>query len=242
MLSLMAMNQKANGHVSSGLKIFVDIAMTCLPLCILLGTFEIMLHNDDYLNSLASKTATPQLAEPKIPDPEAQAVSAEVVSYVRGGSALPMAHSSYFREEELLHLANVRKVMSGALVVFVILAAAVVISVAGIIALTKKLRVIRKHLLQKLFFLVGIETAVLAIIAVLASLAFDKAFALFHLILFRNGQWQFPQNYLLVNLFSTSFFATFARDLIVALFVESIVILVAATVVRKKSIFSLDKS
>ena len=224
----MVMNQKASGHVSSGLKIFVDIAMACLPLCILLGTFEVMLHDDSYLNSLASKTSTLQLAEPRIPDSEAQAVSAEVVSYVRGGSVLPIAHSSYFHEEELSHLADVRKVMFCALIVFVVLAAAVVISLAGIIALTKKLPVTRKHLLQKLLFLAGLETAVLAIVALLASLAFDKAFTLFHLVLFRSGQWQFPQNYLLVNLFSTSFFATFARDLIVALFIVAAAILIAA--------------
>ena len=229
----MAKKHYGRDHHRYALNILVDIIIACLPLCILLGTFEVMLHNDSYLNSLASKTATIQLAEPKITGSEAPSVSAEVASYVRGGSSLPMAHSSYFREEELLHLTNVRTAMSWALLVFVILSAAVVASIAGIIALTRKLPVTRKHLLQKLLFLAGLETAVLALIALLASLAFDKAFTLFHLVLFRNGQWQFPQNYLLVNLFSTNFFATFAKNMIAALFIEGTAILLVAKAASK---------
>ena len=191
--------------------LFAVVAI-CSPMLVFLGTNAFLISNTGNISALASKTATPQFAEPQIPDSEALAVSSEVINYVLGGPEI--SHKYYFSAEELLHLSDVRKVVSKSFLLLKISAVAIILSLIGILALTRSSTAARPRLFRKLLFAAGADTLALAILAFAAFLSFDYAFTAFHLIFFQNSQWQFPYNFALVNLFTPDFFAAFARNIV----------------------------
>lgn len=207
------------------------VVVVCSPLLVFLGTYAFLISNTGHISALASKTATPEFAEPQIPDSEALAVSSEVVNYVRGGPEI--AGKSYFREEELSHLSDVRKVVSKSFLLLKISAAAIILSLIGILALTRSSAAARPRLFMKLLFAAGADTLALAILAFAAFLSFDYAFTAFHLIFFENSQWQFPYNYLLVNLFTTDFFARLGRDILLGSLFFGVFLIASAAAAKR---------
>src|SRR3989344_1418614 len=100
--------------------LFIVVAV-CSPLLVFLGAYAVLISDSGSISALASRTATPWLAEPPIANAEALAASSEVIDYVRGGPEI--ARKSYFREEELSHLSDVRRVILKSFLLLKILAA-----------------------------------------------------------------------------------------------------------------------
>lgn len=212
------------------LTLLIDLVIFLTPFIFLLGSFELLLSNGSYVSSLAAGTATLYNAEPKISQQNAAVISAEVAGYVRGGPEI--THRSLFHEEEVSHLADVRRAMSGAFLLFKIVVALAAACIFAIFVLARKLAVDWKGMVQKGFLTAGTESTFVSSLAIVAYFSFDTAFTAFHLLLFNGTQWQFPANYLLVNLFSQDFFALFARNLIIMAFIEGALLLAAGFFVK----------
>lgn len=66
----------------------------------------------------------------------------------------------------------------------------------------------------------GILTAVLTAVLIILFLNFDASFAAFHHIFF-TGNWQFPQESLLIKLFPIEFFTAKAKQIIINTFISA---------------------
>lgn len=200
---------------------------TSVPVFIFLLNYYILISSSSYISLLESRTATPQLAESAISSSQAAAVSSEVVSYVRGSSE-KFASASYFTPEEVSHLADVRKLMRQVNIAFYAAAAVAAFSAFALFVLSGNLLAFffaaKRAVLSS-----GIVTiAISAFLVAAASTQFGSLFTNFHLIFFPAGNWEFPANYLLVNLFTADFFAAFARDMVIGMLINGIALVIAA--------------
>ena len=220
--------------VASGKKT-IKIARSAAAVCIALLTFAggafFLLLNSHYLYSLAAATATPQNSRAAVDSETAALISADVILYIRGGSN--MKYASSFSSEELSHLADVRHKVGLFQASFYFLVAAMAVAFLAILAIDKDLGKFVVILGQALFASGAISVAISAILFLLSSVNFDASFTVFHKILFSSSQWQFPSYYLLVNLFTADFFASFARAVVVAGFVGGLVLILVSLVMGK---------
>ena len=204
--------------------LFIVVAV-CSPLLVFLGAYAVLISDSGSISALASRTATPWLAEPPIANAEALAASSEVIDYVRGGPEI--ARKSYFREEELSHLSDVRRVILKSFLLLKILAAVIIFSLVGAFALTRSSAAARLCFFRKSLFAAGAGTLAMAILAFAAFLGFDYFFTAFHLVFFQDSQWQFPYSFAIVNLFTPGFFAAMARNIVAASSAVAVVLLAA---------------
>lgn len=204
-----------------------------LPMAIFVvaATLAIFLANfsaatgERYLLRLAEETATPELAQPTLGGDAAAAATAAVVDYVKGKTAT--LNSEVFRPEEAEHLAEVREklaLMKLLLYAFLAVAAA---SLLGVYMMEKNWRRF-VFAAKNTAFGTGIATLTVAAALFLASISFDSSFEAFHRLLFAT-QWQFPADYLLVNLFTTEFFAKIARSAVTGAAINGLALVIAAT-------------
>ena len=109
-------------------------------------------------------------------------------------------------------------------------AAVVIFSVTFAIA-----KSIRKFVLalKPAFFAAGAAAVAVSVSLFILSLNFDASFTGFHVVLFAGSQWQFPSNYLMVNLFTADFFAGIARAVVAAAFVEGLALVLASFIIGK---------
>mgnify|MGYP001572941975 FL=1 len=206
----------------------VCIVAVCAALLIFLGNYVFLVSNSQYLSSLGAATATPHLAKPSITSDLAAKIFSDVTAYVKGSQPM-LSHSSYFTQEELSHLADVRNKVEKSFYLFYLLAAASsVFAFSMVLRNSMGISIIRRALSAA-----GILTVALALFLALVSLSFGSAFVAFHKILFSSSQWLFPQHYLLVNLFTEEFFAAFARDVVVGSIIQGIALFIAAVVIGK---------
>ncbi len=201
--------------------------VAAVTLLFFLLNYSLLLSSSSYLSSLESRTATPQLAEPALSPSQAAAVSSDVVSYVRGSSQL-LSSSAYFTAREVSHLADVRKTMRLFTLALYLSAAAAVISALLLFVLSPNLPAFFFSA-RRAVFAAGMATIAASLLLILAaSGSFDFLFMNFHAVFFRNGNWQFPSNYLLVNLFTSGFFSGFAKDIVVGAIINGIALVIAA--------------
>ncbi len=205
------------------------VAVPSAVLMIFLGNYVFLLSSSQYLSFVAEETATPHRAMPQVTPGIAAKISADVISYVKG-SQPQLAHSSYFKAEELSHLNDVRGKVAKSFYLLHFLAAATAVTAILAFLMTPNERL---FLLRRALLAAGVLIIVLAVFLALASLSFSSAFTAFHKILFGSSQWQFPFGYLLVNLFTESFFAKFARDVVLATLIQGILLLAAAAVIGR---------
>ncbi|MBI3036979.1 DUF1461 domain-containing protein [Candidatus Woesearchaeota archaeon] len=208
-------------------------AAILLSLFVFLSSLVALVSGTGYLGSLARSTSTWGSASPS-PGSGAVAdlMAADAISYVTGKSG-SIAYGSYFRQEELYHLSDVRGKISVLKLFFHVVAAALAISVLSLFLLVSGLGSFLP-LLRRLLLLSGLlSLAVIAVVSLL-SLQFDAAFTAFHSVFFStSSQWQFPSDYLLVNLFTADFFAGVTRAAVAAAFVEGLALVVASLVIGK---------
>ncbi len=187
--------------------------LVCLPLLIFFANYAFLLSSNQYLYSLSASTAALRNSQPEPESAAAAAVAADVIAYVRGDVAT-LSYASYFRPEELLHLADVRKLVSVSFAAIYFLAAVVALSVFGLFVANRKFADFAAAARKAVLWSGAVTVALAATVFLLSLLKFDSAFSAFHFAFFRSSQWQFPSHYLLVNLFTTEFFARFAKDVV----------------------------
>lgn len=113
-----------------------------------------------------------------------------------------------FAEEEKSHLEDVREIINTVKWIGII-------SFALLIAALIRLYVLKDfNLSLKRIFVYGSITAfALLVILFVISLNFPSFFESFHKLLFPQGNYTFPANYLLIKLFPEGFFMDFAREI-----------------------------
>ncbi len=217
-------------------QLLIALIAVMAPIIITLGNFAFLLSSDSYLYNLASSTNTVQSSDLRLgfdvsAGSVAGMVSKDVIAYVKGSQA-EMLYSSYFRPEELSHLADVRRKVKGFQLFFysAVAAAVAIFSVAFAIA-----RSVRKFVLalKPAFFAAGAAAVAVSAGLFILSLNFGPSFTAFHKLFFAGSQWQFPSNYLLVNLFTADFFAGIARAVVAAAFVEGLALMLASLIIGK---------
>ncbi|MBI2176238.1 DUF1461 domain-containing protein [Candidatus Woesearchaeota archaeon] len=207
-------------------------AAVLLAVVVFLSNFAVVLSSPGYLNSLARSTSTWENAYPAIGSLDAAgSIAADTISYVTGKSAA-LTNSSYFRAEELSHLADVKRkvVLFSKFFYFLALAAAAAFLAA--FAMAKNLKK-SLALAGRVLFASGALASAISVVLFLLSLNFDASFTGFHIFIFSGSQWQFPSDYLLVNLFTEDFFAAIAKAAITAAFVEGIALMLASVAIGR---------
>lgn len=211
-------------------------AVFCVAALALLLPCFFLISGDSYLRNLASSTSTIQNSGLQL-DLAVSAVSVagmmseDVIAYVKGSQS-ELRYSSYFRAEELSHLADVRRKVRGFRLLFYLVVAAAVVVFSVKFAIAKG---IRKFVLslEPAFFAAGAAAVAVSASLFILSLNFDASFAAFHRVFFAGSQWQFPSDYLLVNLFTADFFAGFAGTVVAVAFVEGLALVAASLVIGK---------
>ncbi len=204
-----------------------------LAVAVFLSNFAVVLSSPGYLNSLAHSTSTWEEAYPGIGlQDAADSIAADAISYVTGKSAA-ITGSSYFREEELSHLADVKHRVALFRLFLYFLASATAAAFLAVFTMAKNLKK-SMAVARRILFASGALAAAISVILFLLSLNFDASFTGFHMILFGGShQWQFPSDYLLVNLFTADFFAAIAKAAVAADFVEGLAMMLASVIIGK---------
>ena len=201
----------------------------CLVVMIFLGNLAFVLSSDGYVLSKAASYATPALASSNVAPEIASAASADVLAFVKGESST-LSYASLFRPGEISHLSDVRsRLMLSYLALYVSVALAAVSLLILFLAsgsLGKFLLVLRQF-----FFWSGIAALVLVGFAFILSMSFDSSFSAFHKIVFGSSQWAFPSDYLLVNLFTGSFFSAMAFDVFVGVLINAVLLIIVAAAI-----------
>ncbi len=216
--------------------LFVAAAIL-LAFAVFFSNFAAVLSSPGYLNSLARSTSTWENAYPAVGSQEvADSVAAGVISYISGKSAA-LIPASYFRAEEISHLADVRHKVALFCLFFYLTALAAFASFLAVISRAKNLKE-SVAAVRKVLFVSGALAAAVSVVLFLLSLNFGASFTGFHIIFFSGSQWQFPSYYLLVNLFTEAFFAAVAKAAVAAAFVEGLAMVLASVLIgRHKIIF-----
>jgi integral membrane protein (TIGR01906 family) len=187
--------------------------------------YLVLISSQSYIGSLEDRTATPFFANPALNYSEAQEVSSSVVSYVRGDSK-EFSSASFFTAVEVSHLSDVRTVMTKISRLALPFAAAAAVSIFLVVFLSRNNWFFA---LKKAVLISGIACVMVSIVLFLASfLDFSSLFVSFHHFFFPQGNWQFPENYLIINLFTEEFFSAFAKDIVIGALINGIALVLAA--------------
>lgn len=214
--------------------LFVAAAIL-LAFAVFFSNFAVALSSPGYLSSLARSTSTWEQAYPAVGSPDvASSIAAGVVSYISGKSAA-IAAASYFREEELSHLDDVRHKVALFRLFFYLTALAAFAAFLAVVSGAKNPKE-SMVAVRRLLLVSGASAAAVSIVLFLLSLNFGASFTGFHIILFSGGQWQFPSYYLLVNLFTEAFFSAVAKAAVAAAFAEGLAMVLASVLISKYKI------
>lgn len=189
-----------------------------------MGNYFFLFSNSSYILSLASSASSVQIEN------EA-AVASDVLSYVKGNSPA-ILNSALFRPEELSHLSKVKARVLQSFLLFFALALLTTIS-AAILAYPHSSFEKLMPVFSKGIGISGMAVVAIAVLIWLFSLDFSPAFDLFHIVFFSNDQWQFPSDYLLVNLFTEGFFFSFASAVVFASFAQGVVMVLSAVLLGR---------
>lgn len=115
---------------------------------------------------------------------------------------------SLFLPEEKSHLKDVKSIISWLKALSI---AALILLLVFIMRL-KELKDFRANI-KRIFTYGGIATLAVLVIIFVLSLNFPAFFDMFHKILFPHGNYSFPMDYLLIQMFPQEFFYAFARKM-----------------------------
>ena len=93
----------------------------------------------------------------------------------------------------------------------------------------------QRSVLKKLVLSGGAATAGLGLVmSIVAAAGFNKLFLIFHYWLFPQGNWSFPVNYRLIEIFPQEFFVAISRNILVLTIFIGIVFIVASFLIQNK--------
>jgi uncharacterized membrane protein len=134
-----------------------------------------------------------------------------VLDFFQGG----VLDDEGYTAKELSHMGDVRVVVSGLSVVTFFLLFGIFLSFVYL-----SVSEVRKVLVSS-----GVVGVILTILFSLLLLNFDWAFTVFHKLFFSQGNWQFPSDFLLIQLFPESLFIAAVIQILLYSFIFSLVLL-----------------
>lgn len=157
-------------------------------------------------------------------------VAKDMLTYLQHQSAGPEYLVS-FNEEEILHLQDVKRL-------FQIGLWSLYISVIIAVILIYLIYYINKENLSQLYIKYGsifakggALTIILGLVFKFMISDFKTAFVKFHNLFFKQGGWQFPPGYTLVELFPQKFFIDAVNSIVLRVFVAAFILLVAGVLI-----------
>jgi len=129
--------------------------------------------------------------------------------------------NDFFNENERSHLQDVKELINKVIVIFYFLVFSEILLVFLLYHLAKKR--FKKHIKFVLLYS-GSIILITSIIFYLFSNNFNNLFIIFHEIFFPQGNWLFPANSNLINLFPQTFFYSFFYKLMLNSFITSMII------------------
>ena len=139
-----------------------------------------------------------------------------------------------FTEREISHLKDVSRLVSWIKYISIVALIVLAISLYWIIQ-QKKPENELELVIKKMLFYSGIITiAIIIIFSLLAFIDFTAFFTGFHKIFFPRGNYMFPNDYLLIKLFPSTFFLSAFKKIILQSLVTGIIFLGASFVIPLK--------
>lgn len=146
----------------------------------------------------------------------------QTIDFLNGNQELSLNYS----ESEFSHLVDVKELMQGFDILFYLLL------LFCTLTLTYYKR--KQENLKKILYYGGILTLSLAgVILILVIVNFNFAFTFFHSILFPQGNWLFPENSLLIQIFPIGFFVAVS----VKIFLLAIGLAILIIILSKRTVF-----
>ena len=150
------------------------------------------------------------------------AVTNRLLFYLKTRKA-DKSYISSFTQKEIAHLIEVKILMHR---FFKLLYCSITVLIASILIL---IILDRREALKRISisaFFGGILTLLLTLIFYLSIRNFDAAFTKFHHIFFRLGNWQFPPEYMLVQLFPPQFWIDIVNRILLTIVITTNIVIV----------------
>lgn len=126
-----------------------------------------------------------------------------------------------FLPEEKAHLADVRRIIS----VLKLSSLGALLLLTLTLLKLNQLKDFRKNVRKVLIYSGFASIAILLIIFLFSSLNFSAFFEGFHRLFFPQGNYSFPEHYLLIKLFPEAFFIAFARRMLLHASIISVILI-----------------
>lgn len=151
----------------------------------------------------------------------------EVVDYFSGKSSV--LDIPKLNQDELSHMSDVKVLINNLRITYFTLL--LIYSVLIIILLSKSKNII--EIISELLYKGGIIANIAFMILILITLlSFTSTFTTFHQIFFPQGNWEFPADSYLLQVFPESFFVAGFKQIMTSSFVVGLVILVSGIIIR----------
>jgi integral membrane protein (TIGR01906 family) len=184
----------------TGCILCVAVLLFLLPIAIVL-----LPYSPAYL--IAAHAAQKEI--PSIPNEERLVAIEQIVSYLWTGSQYTLSLS----EQANTHMADVRRIF---------LVGESLVAISLIAAFILRRRITSTHFWSAAC---AVSIAIVAL-TILCSISFERSFALFHTILFRNDLWLFPSTDSLVLCFPPSFFISISISIAAVILVVNLLLVV----------------
>lgn len=162
-----------------------------LPLIIYFFSFSLLIYNIDFYDYLFQKN--------NIQIENKEQITEDLFNYFQN-NYFSKPNFSYFKEDENNHLLDVKIIIRKSLLLIELL---LLMFILWVVFVSDKR--------SKIFLYGSFLTIIFNVL--LAIVPFDLLFDNFHFALFTEGSWRFPQDYLLVNLYTQGFFYDFAFNI-----------------------------
>ncbi len=150
-------------------------------------------------------------------------IASNLAGYFLGGKLNP----AYYSQRETLHLTDVRNLLWAFLAALVVCAT---VSLAAVVQYLKSPQ--RMELFHRLFAFSGTAALAFGLLLLLLGLWFDRAFTLFHRLLFSNDYWLLSEGDTLIVLFPREFWVSFFRRAVVLIMQNSLFMLAVSLILR----------
>jgi len=179
---------------------------------IILGSFNFLLHSISFHGSLIKKYSDNQ---------SHLEIDKNVTRYITGLSSRLNAD---FNEKEKSHMADVKRLIIFEEFLFIAL-------LIWFFILAYKWKINLNQFKRAVLIML-----LIALLSLVASLFFNRFFELFHLVFFPQGNWQFPSNSLMIQVYQQSFFQAFFVRAIIIAFIFSLLPVILIKIIEKNKI------
>lgn len=205
------------------MKITQVLLILFLPIVIILSNLLFLTYNNNFYKTIYKKENIYQNFKSTL---QVDIATKELVGYFRGQNNL---EDNIYSIQAKSHLKDVKSLINTASVVN-----SFSIFIVGIAALLFLMR--KKYKLLKKSIIIGssITISIVLLGAISMLINFDFIFIKFHVLLFKNNLWLFPEEDNLIKLFPISFFTEFAKQLTINIFASVFILLCPVYFLRKR--------